>query len=206
MIRQSDAHHIFIQRIPMSGNIFLYWDRPHAESYYLLFPCRPYTCLLGQVPDTDIYKDIDAYDVVRLNWPDSESQNAPVPYPRMLHSEQKCAHFCSEWSIQGYGTGAFWDLWNWSIVIECNPWWVLSLFGMYVCKNLFVSFIIPEHWDVTGIWKSSSSKARGHLSHTTTIKSLIGGAPNPKTYVSRLVLQLSFPNPLKTGVKSRMKM
>ena len=45
-----------------------------------------------------------------------KSQNAPVPYPRMLHSEQKCAHFCSEWSILGYGTGAFWDFWNWSIV------------------------------------------------------------------------------------------
>ena len=40
-----------------------------------------------------------------------KSQNAPVPYPRMLHSEQKCAHFCSEWSILGYGTGAFWDIW-----------------------------------------------------------------------------------------------
>ena len=26
----------------------------------------------------------------------------------MLHSEQKCAYFCSEWSIVGYGTGAFW--------------------------------------------------------------------------------------------------
>ena len=33
-----------------------------------------------------------------------------VPYPRMLRSEQKCAHFCSEWSIVGYGAGAFWDL------------------------------------------------------------------------------------------------
>ena len=33
----------------------------------------------------------------------------------MLHSEQKCAHFCSEWNILGYGTGAFWDLWNWFI-------------------------------------------------------------------------------------------
>ena len=38
-----------------------------------------------------------------------KSQNAPVPYPKMLHSEQKCVHFCSEWSIMGYGTGAFWD-------------------------------------------------------------------------------------------------
>ena len=44
-----------------------------------------------------------------------KSQNAPVPYPTMLHSEQKCTHFCSEWSIVGYGTGAFWDLWIKSI-------------------------------------------------------------------------------------------
>ena len=44
-----------------------------------------------------------------------KSQNAPVPYPTMLHSEQKCAHFCSKWSIVGYGPGTFWDLWNWSI-------------------------------------------------------------------------------------------
>ena len=33
----------------------------------------------------------------------------------MQHSEQKCAHFCSECCIMGYGTGAFWDLWDWSI-------------------------------------------------------------------------------------------
>ena len=44
-----------------------------------------------------------------------KSQNALVPYPTILHSEQKCAHFCSEWSIVGYETGAFWDLWYWSI-------------------------------------------------------------------------------------------
>ena len=46
-----------------------------------------------------------------------KSHNAPVPYPTMLHSEQKYAHFCSEWSIMGYGTSAFWDLWNRSIRI-----------------------------------------------------------------------------------------
>ena len=46
-----------------------------------------------------------------------KSQNAPVPYPTKLRSEQKCAskqkcaHFCSEWSIAGYGTGASWNLW-----------------------------------------------------------------------------------------------
>ena len=39
-----------------------------------------------------------------------KSQNASVPYPTMLDSEQKFVHFCSEWSIVGYETGAFWDL------------------------------------------------------------------------------------------------
>ena len=40
---------------------------------------------------------------------------APVPYPTMHNSEQKCVHFCSEWCIVGYGTGALWDSWAWSI-------------------------------------------------------------------------------------------
>ena len=31
-----------------------------------------------------------------------KSQNAPVPYPTILHSEQKCAHFCLN--------GALWDM------------------------------------------------------------------------------------------------
>ena len=39
-----------------------------------------------------------------------KSHHAPVPYPTMHHSEQKCAHFCSECCIVGYGTGALWDL------------------------------------------------------------------------------------------------
>ena len=38
------------------------------------------------------------------------SLNAPVPYPTILHSNQTCALFCSEWSIVGYGIGAFWNL------------------------------------------------------------------------------------------------
>ena len=39
-----------------------------------------------------------------------KSQNALVPYHITLHSEQKCAHFCSEWNIVGFGTCEFWDL------------------------------------------------------------------------------------------------
>ena len=44
-----------------------------------------------------------------------KSHNAPVPYPTMPLSEQKCAHFCSEWCIVWYGADALWDLWDWSI-------------------------------------------------------------------------------------------
>ena len=32
-----------------------------------------------------------------------KSHNASVPYPIMHHSEQKGAHFCSEWGIVEYG-------------------------------------------------------------------------------------------------------
>ena len=44
-----------------------------------------------------------------------KSQNAPVLYPIRLHLYQKCAHFCFDWNIVGYGTGAFKDLRNWFI-------------------------------------------------------------------------------------------
>ena len=53
-----------------------------------------------------------------------KSHNATIPYPTMLHSKHKCVHFCSEWSIVGYGTGAFWNLWIRSIDHHCVcKWW-----------------------------------------------------------------------------------
>ena len=48
------------------------------------------------------------YEIDLIN----KSHNAPVPYPTMHHSEQKCAHFCYEWCIVGYETGALWDFLN----------------------------------------------------------------------------------------------
>ena len=42
---------------------------------------------------------------------------------RLFHIQQcsihnrNVVHFCSEWGIVGYGTGAFWDLWIRSIII-----------------------------------------------------------------------------------------
>ena len=75
-----------------------------------------------------------------------KSQNSPIPYPTMLYSEQKCAHFCSEWSIVGYGTGAFWDLWNCSIG-TCR----VSLVAMLEPLNWY-PFIASKHLDIYHDW------------------------------------------------------
>ena len=39
------------------------------------------------------------------------------------HLEQKCTHTCSELCLVGYGTGALWDLWDWSIesLLQLGP-------------------------------------------------------------------------------------
>ena len=56
-----------------------------------------------------------------------KSHNAPVPYPTMHHSEQKCAHFCSQWWIMGYGKGALWEMCDWSIVLTCSETGILKV-------------------------------------------------------------------------------
>ena len=64
-----------------------------------------------------------------------KSHNAPVLYPTMHHSEQKFTHFCSEWCIVGYGTGASWDLWHWSVL------WGLILMPLSIPPNPLCSLI-----------------------------------------------------------------
>ena len=86
-----------------------FWEVHSSIILIYLYLYLSYTCIFYHYcwpPDTHLSSIIDLICI---------SQNATVPYPTMLHSEQKCAHFCSEWSIVGYGADAFWDLWNWSI-------------------------------------------------------------------------------------------
>ena len=72
-----------------------------------------------------------------------KSQNATVPYPSMLHSEQKCAHFCSEWGIVGYGKGAF-----------CKMG-LLSIISLRVRSNL--------HRDTYRRWNDSSNSVGNQM-------------------------------------------
>ena len=56
-----------------------------------------------------------------------KSHNAPVSYPTMHHSEQKCAIVCPVWCMVGYGTGAFRDLLTRSFTgvwTRWTKWWM----------------------------------------------------------------------------------
>ena len=70
------------------------------------------------LPMRDVSQWLGAYGKWSLlsdkNWElkiiqSQKSDIAPVPYPTVDHSEQKCAHFFSEWCIVGHWTGAVWD-------------------------------------------------------------------------------------------------
>ena len=79
------------------------------------------------------------------NWPNSQipeftcsiSHNAPFRTEMWIH-------LCSEWSMVGYGTGALWDLWNWSILwkqIYIHGSWLIEVKGSY-CSIIKVDKII----------------------------------------------------------------
>ena len=64
------------------------------------------------------WKVFECYNMVQNITIDQNKKyyNIPVPYPTMHPSGQKCAHFCSEGRIVGYGTGALWNLLEWSVM------------------------------------------------------------------------------------------
>ena len=107
-----------------------------------------------------------------------QSQNAPVPYPTMLHSEQKCAHFCSEWSTVGYGRGAFWDSWIRSIEhMDHDGQYIRNLTDDLEFKNLLESDRsssidqdeqVLAYYDIFIGFVSTSIQHRRHIFHSNT--------------------------------------
>ena len=80
----------------------------------------------GKSHDYIIWKNMNEIDQSH------KSHIAPIPYLKIHHSEQKCAHFCSEWCIVGYGISA---LWVCEVRLftrnkfqqnknKCKPWWL----------------------------------------------------------------------------------
>ena len=71
------------------------------------------------------------------------SQNPHIPFFRMLLLEHKCAHFCFEWSIRRYGTGAFSNLWNWSVDTT-----VCYRSACHTYPNVFQGNGVSVEWDI----------------------------------------------------------
>ena len=113
-----------------------------------------------------------------------QSQNAPVPYPRMLHSEQKCLYFCSDWSILGYGTGTSWDLWIRSIRHRVH---------MGACDGKFKTLTVIMSKPICKIWECVllpiTGKCRFNTQHF--LKNTHNGHPKAHS-IRRTRFRLSF--------------
>ena len=73
-----------------------------------------------------------------------KSQNAPGPYPTIHHSEQKCAHFCSELCTVGYRANAIG-------ICEIGPLCTLEQEGGDLHQHWFrlsvvITYSAPSHY------------------------------------------------------------
>ena len=108
----------------MSFKISSQCQTPLSEDYRKLTPNKDWKpevwhqIILTKITDTLMHLQWTlGYLGVRLLIDQShKSHGAPVQHPTTYNSKQKCACFCSGWCIMGYGTGALWYYWDWSII------------------------------------------------------------------------------------------
>ena len=92
------------------------------------------------------------------NWPTvlviHKSHNAPVLYPTMHHSSQKCAHFSCEWCIVGHGMGALWDLWDWTMLFNIlrPSHTVETLYSTIYYSKYFVELNLDKSTQYVALW------------------------------------------------------
>ena len=104
----------------------------------------------------------------------------------------------------------------WAIIVKMWCSYCQQQLNTYFCNAIWMmtwmtkQMITDDHgqWQWWQWWRA----VKYHMTSdemvkiSITVKPLIQGTPNHKTYVFHLVLQLSLPNLLKPGVKLRMKM
>ena len=103
-------------RFPLPVKYF-YWIRALSDTVLFHYNTASFSKTIHKIHHLDCQQPMQWSQCVQYHTKIDlihKPHNTPVPYPTMLYSEQKCAHFCFKWSIVGYGTGAFWHLWNWS--------------------------------------------------------------------------------------------
>ena len=106
----------------------------HLQQWILRHECHHQNWMLSPVS-----KKYDGYMATEQS---HKFHNAPVPYPTMHYSEQKCAYFCFEWYILRYGTGTFGGLWDWSTlwqrVSHCvSFWWINCCVFWKISKRIW---------------------------------------------------------------------
>ena len=108
----------------------------------------------------------------------------------MPHSEQKCVHFCSESSIVGYGTGAFWDLWQNGVPTLLLKTWnrTLSLIYYVGCYGQNDNGHTFKPWHIVLIYRIISLRIEilGSRCHSITDRS-----SQSKSLLPDQVLQMS---------------
>ena len=104
-----------------------------------------------------------------------KSQKTFVPYPTMLHSEQKWGHFCSEWGIVGCRTSVYHDThgdvmklksfpYYWPFVRESTGHWYIP--PVASDADLWLSFQVGQK----NCWTNNlvASDLRGLDAHVTS--------------------------------------
>ena len=100
---------LVVKELLDSSSLLMAWVGFHSKASDMYTRCHG-ICTWYEFPIAlhDLFTDVPHGSINKTVTTDliKKSQNTPVPYPTMPHLEQKCAHFCSERSIEGYGTGA----------------------------------------------------------------------------------------------------
>ena len=127
--------------------------------------------------------------------------NAPAPYPTVHYSERECAHLCSEWYTAECGTGAFSDLWIWSITSLTTTALVHAAAATTTATATATTATATATTTITIITTTTSSTTTHYyyyyFCYYCCQVSNIKRTKSPNFNVSCLVSQLSLLNPLK---------
>ena len=95
-------------------------------------------CEIVQLQLPSMSRDIDG----SCNWTISQIPQCTCPISRNAPFRTEYTHFYSEWCIVGYGTGALWDLWDWSVAINTT---IIKLTDCQLVRTLSFTNISYSH-------------------------------------------------------------
>ena len=92
---------------------------PIVFHYHIYIYIYTYIIEIQSTPQS-LMKYVDKRGPSRLWWNPTNPTMHTSHIPQCTIENKKYAHFCPEWCIVGYGTGALWDLFIWFITFTSN--------------------------------------------------------------------------------------